>query len=222
MKERLILRSAPNGWTYLSSWRDGRVTHEMDHLSCFVPAMLALGSNEGRDKGKGEHLDLARELLRTCVQLYRTMPSGLGPEIARFQPSSKDSYDAGKGDFRVSDAKYQLRPETLESLYVVWRVTGDEQYREHAWTIFQAIERNCRTPNGYSGINDVRKSCSGKGFGRSRCAKNWDNSMQSFFFAETIKYLWLIFSPPDTLPSSEYVLSTEAHPFRLRPDGVGA
>ena len=33
--------------------------------------------------------------------------------------------------------------------------------------------------------------------------------------AETLKYLYLIFSPPDTISLDDYVLNTEAHPFRI-------
>jgi hypothetical protein len=37
--------------------------------------------------------------------------------------------------------------------------------------------------------------------------------MESFFIAETLKYLFLLFSDDDILPLDEVVLNTEAHPF---------
>jgi mannosyl-oligosaccharide alpha-1,2-mannosidase len=37
---------------------------------------------------------------------------------------------------------------------------------------------------------------------------------QSFWLAETLKYYYLIFSPPDLISLDEFVLNTEAHPFR--------
>lgn len=40
--------------------------------------------------------------------------------------------------------------------------------------------------------------------------------MESFWFAETLKYFYLIFSEPDVVSLDEYVLNTEAHPFRYR------
>jgi mannosyl-oligosaccharide alpha-1,2-mannosidase len=53
-------------------------------------------------------------------------------------------------------------------------------YREWAWNIFESIEKFCKTPSSYSGLMDV-----------TRQDGEWNNSMQSFFFAETLKYLYL-------------------------------
>lgn len=41
------------------------------------------------------------------------------------------------------------------------------------------------------------------------------DSMESFWLAETLKYFYLIFSPPDVINLDEWVLNTEAHPFRI-------
>lgn len=61
---------------------DGRrvdvVKHKMDHLSCFIPAMLALGAHAGAVTGAkaGKYLQVAEELTHTCWQMYHQMPSG--------------------------------------------------------------------------------------------------------------------------------------------------
>lgn len=48
------------------------------------------------------------------------------------------------------------RPETVESLFIAFRLTGDKRYRDHGWAIFQAIERHCRIPSGgYATIVNV-------------------------------------------------------------------
>ena len=39
--------------------------------------------------------------------------------------------------------------------------------------------------------------------------------MPSFWLAETLKYAWLIFSPPEALDLDAFVLNTEAHPLRV-------
>lgn len=49
-----------------------------------------------------------------------------------------------------------LRPETIESLFYLWRLTGNKTYQEWGWNIFQAFENNSRTDTGYSGLKDVR------------------------------------------------------------------
>ena len=36
---------------------------------------------------------------------------------------------------------------------------------------------------------------------------------QSFWLAETLKYFYLLFCPPDVVSLDDYVLNTEAHPF---------
>ena len=48
------------------------------------------------------------------------------------------------------------RPETVESLFVAFRLTGDRRYREWGWRIFQSIETHCRIPTGgYASIVNV-------------------------------------------------------------------
>ena len=42
-----------------------------------------------------------------------------------------------------------------------------------------------------------------------------DDTQQSFFLAETLKYLYLLFSPDDVIPLDKFVMNTEAHPLRL-------
>ena len=57
------------------------VRHKMDHLACFIPAMLALGAHAravARDKA-AEFLEVAEELGETCWQMYAQMPTGERP-----------------------------------------------------------------------------------------------------------------------------------------------
>ena len=48
-----------------------------------------------------------------------------------------------------------LRPETVESLFYLWRLTGNKTYQEWGWNIFEAFEKNSRTESGYVGLKDV-------------------------------------------------------------------
>jgi mannosyl-oligosaccharide alpha-1,2-mannosidase len=112
-------------------------------------------------------LEIAEELAETCYQLYRRTPTGLAPEIVFFNeadstdrstsstsstPSTtpvEGSYpgahasDIGGGDFSIKedDAHNLLRPETVESLFILWKVTGNSKYQEQAWLIFRAFEK---------------------------------------------------------------------------------
>ena len=56
----------------------------------------------------------------------------------------------------MQDAHYLLRPETMESLFYLWRVTGKQKYREWAWHIFRALHRWCPVRNGaYTSLNSI-------------------------------------------------------------------
>ena len=46
------------------------------------------------------------------------------------------------------DARYMLRPETVESLFIAYRLTGDQRYRDHGWKIFQSIQKHCYVESG--------------------------------------------------------------------------
>ena len=55
-----------------------------------------------------------------------------------------------------------LRPETIESLFVLYRVTKDPKYRHWGLKIFKSLKENCKTSSGYSGILDVTSRNSAK------------------------------------------------------------
>jgi mannosyl-oligosaccharide alpha-1,2-mannosidase len=83
-----------------------------------------------------------------------------------------------------SDAPYYiLRPEAVEAFYYLSKLTGDPIYREWGWEVFQSIEKYCKTKYGYASIKDVNKPGS------------VEDRMESFFIAETLKYLYLLFDP---------------------------
>ncbi|KAI8320315.1 mannosyloligosaccharid alpha-mannosidase [Martensiomyces pterosporus] len=179
-----------------------RFNPKFQHLTCFVPGMLALGS---KPLNRPDDLELAKKLAYTCYQMYNRTDTGLGAEYVLF----RDSNDLGisaNGFYFGYDRSYILRPETIESLMILYRVTGDEMYKEWGWSMFLAIEKWTKTPAAYSAYGDVT-STEGKSV--------LTDSMESFFLAETLKYLYLLFSPVDYYSLDEFVFNTEAHPFRI-------
>ncbi|KAJ7044145.1 glycoside hydrolase family 47 protein [Mycena alexandri] len=272
----------------------GRPTHKQEHLSCFLPGLLALGAHTlplddsaalGLDLlslGKGfgwaqrGYVALARQpslkeihmwaaagLAQTCYMLYADQPTGLAPEQVVFKPANSGRWGLGndgkwqegggqrwieeveawrassvgsgtwkgpflppgvgedvkpivyteaerrlgkgKGrDYSLYQTAYLLRPETIESLYIMWRVTGEAKWREMGWRIFEAIEREARTPSGYASLRSVEISPSHK-----------LDQMPSYFLAETLKYLYLLFLDKDPLPLDRWVFNTEAHPLPI-------
>ena len=104
---------------------------------------------------------------------------------------------------------YELRPESLESAYYLYRLTGDERYRTMGGAMWAAIDRWTRTDAGFAALADVR-------------TRTKRDRMHSFFFAETLKYAYLLLAPPETLDLGAVVFNTEAHPLRVSRSRVGA
>ena len=184
---------------YIADHKNGQLDHKMDHLVCFMPGLLALGVAHRPDAPTAARdMQTAREVLSTCVRLYTMQATGVAAEYARFNQSS--------GCNMYNGAKHNLlRPETVESLMIMWRVTKDEQYRQQGWEIFQAFNRYCRVESGgFAGLKDVTNVSSLK-----------DDTQQSFWLAETLKYLYLLFSPDEVIPLDKYVFNTEAHPLLI-------
>ncbi|KAE9044493.1 Endoplasmic reticulum mannosyl-oligosaccharide 1,2-alpha-mannosidase [Phytophthora rubi] len=199
--DKLLGTSKPKGLVFIGELVYGKFEPKMDHLVCFVPGMLALGYMNGMPE---EHLTLAKQLIETCYQMYAQMESKLAPEIMYFNMKENVEEDLAVS---ATDAFNLLRPETVESLMVLYRVTKDEKYREYGREIMKAFEKNCRLERGgYASIGNVAKGPIHIGF---------RNEMESFFIAETLKYLFLLFSDDSMLALDEVVFNTEAHPFPI-------
>lgn len=204
MKKHLLRYSKPQGLAFVGSLSSmsprASFRNEMEHLSCFLPGTLALGVLHGLDPS---HLQLAAELGTSCYKMYESMPTGLSPEIAIFSTDAK----ANRVITAPYHAQYNIhRPETIESLFYLYRATGEQKYREYAWKIFQAFEKYTKLKEGYASINNVQKP-SDVGF---------KDKMESFYLAETLKYLYLLFSDNvHLLPLDKYVMNTEAHPLPI-------
>lgn len=254
--------------------------HVFEHLSCFLPGLLALGAHtlpldnlselgidlarfgtEARFGNASQahrtvnnfnvkklHLWAAEGLAQSCWLSYADQPTGLGPDemtmpsykegtfvwsdaLAAWVKSSTNDIstlwidameswkasgskgripglgvpvpvkDKSAKEYTMRRQGYLLRPETVESFYILWKATGDAKWRTRGWAIFEALERETKAESGYVTLKDVAWSPGVRG-----------NSMPSFFLAETLKYLYLLFSEDDLLPLDKWVFNTEAHP----------
>ncbi|KAK2770688.1 hypothetical protein FQN53_005378 [Emmonsiellopsis sp. PD_33] len=99
------------------------------------------------------------------------------------------------GMISITGRKYILRPEAIESVFIMYRVTGDEYWREKGWKMFQAIEAATRTDIANSAIKDVTSR-----------VPFFTGEMESFWLAETLKYFYLLFSDPSVVSLDDYVL----------------
>jgi mannosidase alpha-like ER degradation enhancer 2 len=101
----------------------------------------------------------------------------------------------------VTHPGYPLRPEIIESAYYLWIATGDPVYRRMGETFYRDLVRYCRTEAGFAHL-------------RSVVTKEKEDAMESFFFAETLKYLYLLFAEKEAFDLDAHVFNTEAHPYR--------
>ncbi|KAK0636047.1 glycoside hydrolase family 47 protein [Bombardia bombarda] len=110
-----------------------------------------------------------------------------------------------KGFTHIPDTRYILRPEAIESVFILYRITGRPDLLESAWAMWEAIDSNTRTELANSALGDVTLT-EGK--------PEKSDSMESFWLGETLKYFYLIFSEPGLISLDEYVFNTEAHPLK--------
>lgn len=132
-------------------------------------------------------LDRARRLQDSSFKMWTTY--GVEPEAVDYR-TMKIAYNG-----------YALRPEIVESAYYLHQHTNDPRYLEMGRTFLDSLIKYCRNDVGYSSLSDVEK-------------KTQDDRMESFFLAETLKYLYLLFAPTDTIVLKTTVFNTEAHPIR--------
>lgn len=140
-----------------------------------------------------DDMEIAKGVTQSCRTSYAKSETGLGPEA--FGPAG--------ATFSSSEGYYILRPEVVESYFYMWRFTKDPKYREWAWDVVEALEKHCKAEYGYSGLRNVNSGLK-------------DSTQQSFFLAETLKYLYLIFSEDELISLDEFVFNTEAHPLYKR------
>ncbi|KAJ3564465.1 hypothetical protein NP233_g8277 [Leucocoprinus birnbaumii] len=235
--DRLLVKGAKKGLTFTAelipspsraSNEKYTVSLKQDHLVCFLGGSLMLGATTvgtrvaepSRPPRENQLTSVGRrdwqtgyELLETCIDTHNTA-TGLSPEIVYFWSAEEaerrgaevkaDWYikNARPGAWPVYDARYILRPETVESIFLAYRLTGDSRYRKIGWKIFQSIDKHCRLDEGgYSSILNVDDVDTRK-----------DDKMETFWLAETLKYLYLLFEDESVIPLDEYVFNTEAHP----------
>ncbi|XKL61291.1 hypothetical protein PGB90_008348 [Kerria lacca] len=128
-------------------------------------------------------------------------------------------YNIIQQEVSTNRESYPLRPELIESVMYLYRATGNPYLLDIGVDILKSIQHSAVTSCGYATIKDCRDH-------------SLDNRMESFFLAETTKYLYLLFDPDNfihnrgehgkifkTVSGKEciidgggYLFNTEAHP----------
>ncbi|KAJ6505374.1 glycoside hydrolase [Mycena sanguinolenta] len=211
-----------------SDWKNSWVSQpKQEHLICFMAGSLMLGATTAHRRHFNEAVSVPPRMeeltavgqrdwetgvafLETCMDTHKTA-TGLSPEGVNFRTTADPP---GEHDWYIKnanqksppyDARYMLRPEISESVFLAWRLTGDTRYRKYAWDIFSAIERHCRlAEGGYATVADV-----------DHLPVRYVDRQETFFLSETLKYLFLTFAAENVLDLNEVVFNTEAHPLPI-------
>lgn len=174
-KEELLFRPrTPNGDDVLmagnlvSSKHEVARAYEMQHLTCFAGGMYSLA---GKLFSRRDFVDLGSRLTSGCIWAYDSFPTKIMPEIVELLPceslTGPCSYptmamprgqktNLPGGFVRVRDPRYSLRPEAIESIFYMWRITGDNVWREAAWRMWEAIVKEAETDLAFASLEDVR------------------------------------------------------------------
>jgi mannosidase alpha-like ER degradation enhancer 2 len=132
-------------------------------------------------------LDRARKLEDSAYKMWTTF--GIEPEELDYTT------------MKIVSPGYPLRPEVIESAYYLYFYTKEDRYQEMAATFLSSLVRYCKSESGYAALRSVE-------------TREKADRMESFFLAETLKYLYLLYAPRETMDLNKMVFNTEAHPLR--------
>jgi mannosidase alpha-like ER degradation enhancer 2 len=173
-------------------------------LDAFFPAVLALSGD----------LNRASLLQESSFQMWTK--EGIEPEEFDYQAMT------------IKSPGYPLRPEIVESTYYLYHYAAAHRqpfrggrrppsrgnaprlndlydsahYLKMGETMWRDFVKYCHTDEGYAALKSV-------------ITKEKSDSMQSFLFAETFKYFYLLFASSKTLNFDKVIFNTEAHPMRI-------
>jgi len=133
--------------------------------------------------------DMGRAVALQNSNYRMWMLKGIEPEMMNYKTMT------------VENGSYILRPENFEGAYYLYQYTQDERYLEMGKSMFDNLVKYCRTDDAYAALKDVT-------------TKEKQDYMESFFFAETLKYAFLLFDESGKLNFHKVIFNTEAHPYR--------
>jgi len=132
-------------------------------------------------------IERARRLQASSMKMWRL--HGIEPEALDYRA------------MKVTSPGYALRPEIVESAYYLRRITRDTRYLVEGREMFEDFTHWCRTDTGFAALDSV-------------VTKKQKDSQESFLYAETLKYYYLLFAPDTALDFDAITFNTEAHPLR--------
>ncbi|HCA78862.1 MAG TPA: glycoside hydrolase family 47 [Bacteroidetes bacterium] len=177
----------------------------MKHLADEAPSGLWIGHAD-METGKRTHtwFGLLDAFFPAVLALSGDVATAERLQESSFKMWNKYGIECERFDYLKMDTvdpRFQLNPEIIESAYYLYHYTKNPRYLEMGRTFLSDLKKYCRMDEGYSGLKNV-------------ATKERSDLMESYFLAESLKYLYLLFAPPETLEFERVVFNTEAHPIR--------
>ncbi|KAK0216656.1 glycoside hydrolase family 47 protein [Armillaria nabsnona] len=212
----LLRRSTVGDYLYTSEFdatspEGKQYRYISSHLTCFHAGNWLYG---GTLLGNETIVDMALGLMEGCWNSYAGTATGIGPESFAYMASDGNYTGATRPSedqltfyeehgYYITSSYYILRPEVLESNFYAWRITGDTKYLDRATSAVNSFKEFLPGAVAFDGIYDVNNVTSAK-----------VDDMESFWFAEVLKYLYLTFDDPENISIDDYIFNTEAHPLK--------
>ncbi|KAG0632684.1 glycoside hydrolase [Tuber brumale] len=145
------------GKLFLAQWRNGLLTSDMGHLTCFAGGNFILG---GKYLGRKDFVQFGLDIVDGCHETYVSTITRIGPESFAWTPADKrivpvlhpehegQREQKSNAGFWVTNARYLLRPETVESYFYAYRATGNQMYQEWAWDAYKYVIPICCVMTG--------------------------------------------------------------------------
>jgi mannosyl-oligosaccharide alpha-1,2-mannosidase len=150
--EEKLIKKSQSGLTFVGETNEASyLVQKMGHLACFSGGLFALSSiyiDDLTQIERDNYKHLAIEITNTCHESYVRTATHLGPESFHF--SGVDALALNE-----NEKYYILRPEVVESYFYLWRMTKEQKYRDWAWDVVLALEKHCKTENGFQGLKNV-------------------------------------------------------------------
>ena len=202
----------------------------MSEASCSLPGLIGLSLTSGRSvlsarqskawsKEKEAEMEFAKGLLQTCWAIHTSQPTGLSPievSVLIREPvtaeSDKEIPLATNMEISAvvgAEAHYQA-PATLESLYYLYAITGNETYRKWGWDLFTAYRNHTlgASGEGFYGLDDV-----------TIIPPKIADRLNDLWFSKTLKFFYLLFSDKHGVELDKVVFNPAGHilpRFKLR------
>ncbi|KAK4934035.1 hypothetical protein LTR66_015760, partial [Elasticomyces elasticus] len=179
--------------TYLTQAdASGAKEHAMDDYACFAGGNILYGSTYLQKEGSSAdnlaaYAKLGLDVTSSCHYLYTTTATGLGPEQwGWFDQPGKNTFNqtwtnnvtyqnsVKQRGYFILNPEYDSFPESIESIWYAYRITGNQMYQDWNWAIFNSIkaESDSAARVQYSSIMNVY------------IPKSFMGDLPSFYFAE--------------------------------------